>query len=189
MIDESSNDIKDLLVENNKVERRNKSSKPKSSRSKEPKVKDLIVLLQHCIDISKSPLLGGSPENFMTLEKVKSALLKQKNMPLNEFIYKVEQLPSNKESKEKTSHKDLSIEEIQKLTVGDIRALCQDHTEVSKATLDRIGHERFGLSMSQLKSGSKEKSIRLLLSSIENLDILHSIAEIAKSPSTGYNQD
>ncbi|MCK8488282.1 hypothetical protein M0651_13975 [Paenibacillus sp. MBLB2552] len=187
MIDDPSFSDHDLLSEGKAGKSRKNSSETKSRRSQGPKVKDLILLLQDCIDIVSNPLFGGKTDKTLYLEKVKNALLKQKNLSLNDFIYKLEQLPSIKETRETSTVNDLTLEEIQKLSPNDIRALCENYAEVSKATLDRIGHERFGISMSQLKSGSKEKSIRLILSSLENLDILNSIAEKAKSSSTDYN--
>lgn len=188
MVDKSSFDDNELLAGDKVVKRRKNSSKSKLGKPQEPKVKDLIVLLQYCIDIVNNPIFGGAIEKSSYLEKLKSALLKQKNSSLNDFINMLEQLPSIKEESQDISFlNDLTVEEIQSLSLNDIRALCENHTKVSKSTLDRIGHERFGFSMSQLKSGSKEKSVRLILSSLENLDILNSIAEKAKSSSTDYN--
>ncbi|MDQ0719230.1 hypothetical protein QF049_000491 [Paenibacillus sp. W4I10] len=143
---------------------------------KEVKVQDLLSIIESIYRMSKNPLMG-SGANSSQIKNFLKTLQPIKGMSLQELTDIISNL-----IEEKSPERDEIVDSLKVLDISnaEIRNMCMNSENVTKVLLEKIGHEKFGHSKALLRASNKEKVIQLILSSLDNLEILDSIANKAK---------
>lgn len=156
------------------------SLKQDKRKEKTVKVRDLILLLESIEKIQKNPLISNPSDSKGEIRELIDVLQPIKNLGYEKFLDKLKSIITLEA--ESPVQLQFSDESIKNLTLKEIREICTNADKVSKSVLEVIGSQRLNLSQSMLKSNSKEKVAGLILSSLDNLDILDSIANKASNP-------
>lgn len=162
------------MLEEKKRPRKTEGKRKKND--KEIKVQDLLSILEGVQKLAKNTFFGGNIDNSKIKQLIKT-LQPIKGMSMSQFIDFLSNALDKETSDDKQQIYSMEISDYSNL---DIRNICMNPETVAKITLEEIGHEKFGLSQSLLKSSSKEKVAKLILSSLDNMEILDSIANKAK---------